>query len=1157
MNDLFSTLNDAEAPSVNDDETVSAGLPSPAEAVSSPDGALPGYRLQRLEVFNWGTFDGVVHSLVLDGQTTLLVGQNGAGKSTLVDVLLTLLVRPGKTRNYNLAAGANKTERSEKSYILGAYDRRSQEDSNRGDIRYLRSNGTGTTTYSVLLACFQNRSTDRGLTLAQVLFLNDGEVHRVFCFARDERSIARDCSGLKGMDKLRQEMERRGWRATTKYNEYFDWFRKATGVKEQAMDMFNQTVAVKDIQRLNDFIRKHMLEAKPWSEKVDELFQHFKDLSDAHRELERVRQQRTLLEPIETHGTAFRQQAEQLKHAERLLAAADSYFPQKIIDLFEPEIALRQDELKQVRAEQQRLKTTIDDAQDERQRIRSEIDQAGGERMRQIPLLIRNHETEAAAKRANFTRLSQALHDAEIDAPVSDAAEFDLLRSRLAPLREQLQADAATCEQQRATLIESRVDPVRSLRDAEAELQVLTQRPGNLPPEHVELRRRMCDELGMTERDLPFAAELIAVKPDQRDWEGSIEMVLRSFALSLLVPQRHYHLVSRYIDRTLLRDSRGRGQKLVYLQVGERERQAEGPKPEARSLFWKLEFRDGWSPLLPWVKAELHERYNFRCCETLEEFQQSHERALTRQRHLKLNSTRHEKDDRDRVADPRHFVLGWDNRDKKQRLAEAIESLKRDVERIDLQVKELSGQTEQIRRRIVAVEMAERFKTFAEMDVTSHEHEISELRLELKALEENNDTIRMLKDRIAKVEQHIEALQVSRDHAVRREQALDSQITGGQRIVQTHRQTLARHEAEGSFPSHAEFFAELDSRFSNEPLTLDNVSARPDAFRRVQTCEVQRLRDELKPLEDSVVKAMGKFLNVNPEERLDLEVSLQFLPDFLRLLERIRAEDLPRFEQRFKERLNEKVGQEIGVLRGNLSTEKTHIEDRIQILNQSLRQVPFGNGSHMRLVAREVRDPEIKKFQQDLDACVSGQFEGTLEADEARFQQIEALINKLRDEERWRLLVTDVRNWFDFAAVETDDLTGAERSYHDDSAGQSGGEKAKLAFTILIAAIAFQYDLDPQRPARDRFHFVVVDEMFSRVDDENSVRALELFKAFGLQLLIVAPLDAKARVTEDFVGCYLHVSKDDKTNRSQVLRMTAREFAEQVPPGDTRPNKPR
>ena len=39
--------------------------------------------------------------------------------------------------------------------------------------------------------------------------------------------------------------------------------------------------------------------------------------------------------------------------------------------------------------------------------------------------------------------------------------------------------------------------------------------------------------------------------------------------------------------------------------------------------------------------------------------------------------------------------------------------------------------------------------------------------------------------------------------------------------------------------------------------------------------------------------------------------------------------------------------------------------------------------------------------------------------------------------------------------------------------------------------------------------------MFSRVDDGNSAYALKLFRRFGLQLLIVAPLDAKARVTEE------------------------------------------
>src|SRR4051812_20684708 len=107
--------------------------------------------------------------------------------------------------------------------------------------------------------------------------------------------------------------------------------------------------------------------------------------------------------------------------------------------------------------------------------------------------------------------------------------------------------------------------------------------------------------------------------------------------------------------------------------------------------------------------------------------------------------------------------------------------------------------------------------------------------------------------------------------------------------------------------------------------------------------------------------------------------------------------------------------------------------------------------------------------------------------------------------------MTDMRHWFDFVAQELDLDTGCERQSYEDSSKQSGGEKTKLAFTILVAAITYQYDIDPARPGSDRFHFVVVDEMFSKVDDRYSEYALELFKKFGLQLLIVAPLDAKAR----------------------------------------------
>ncbi len=84
------------------------------------DDALSGFRLSRLEVFNWGTFDGRVWTLQLDGRNGLLTGDIGSGKSTLVDALTTLLV-PAQRVAYNKAAGADSKARTLRSYVLGHY----------------------------------------------------------------------------------------------------------------------------------------------------------------------------------------------------------------------------------------------------------------------------------------------------------------------------------------------------------------------------------------------------------------------------------------------------------------------------------------------------------------------------------------------------------------------------------------------------------------------------------------------------------------------------------------------------------------------------------------------------------------------------------------------------------------------------------------------------------------------------------------------------------------------------------------------------------------------------------------------------------------------------------------------------------------------------
>ena len=127
------------------------------------DDRLAGFRLQRLEVFNWGTFDGRVWTLRLDGKNGLLTGDIGSGKSTLVDAVTTLLVASHRVA-YNKAAGADSRERSLRSYVLGYYKSERQESLGSVKPVPLRDiNG-----YSVILGVFYNTGYDKTVTLAQV-----------------------------------------------------------------------------------------------------------------------------------------------------------------------------------------------------------------------------------------------------------------------------------------------------------------------------------------------------------------------------------------------------------------------------------------------------------------------------------------------------------------------------------------------------------------------------------------------------------------------------------------------------------------------------------------------------------------------------------------------------------------------------------------------------------------------------------------------------------------------------------------------------------------------------------------------------------------------------------------------------------------------------
>ena len=1102
-----------------------------------------GFRLHRLEVSNWGTFDsqhpdhpGQITSIETNGETALLIGRNGSGKSTLVDSLLTLLVRPA-VRNYNVAAGAGKRERDERSYIRGAYDRRSRSDDSGGEVLYLRP---GNAHYSVLLACFRNQASGTWLTLAQVLSIStDGKAEKLYCFTDRESSIPQDFGALR-RGEVAGQLKEAGFRTTRVYSEYHEWFRRAAGFRGKAMDMLNQTVAVRDIQKLNDFIRDHMLESRSWGKTVDSLLSHFTQLNESHRSLVRVRDQLELLEPIAATGTRWRTHRAQLESAQQQLLATDAFFCQQTLDVFQPESRRHQSSILEICQRRDQIADEINACQQQLRRVENDIETAGGIRLSELPRLITDAEQQLQHRLRNLKLLQAASEIVGESCEPANDSELSDTRIRLQRGSDSLEAAEEERSVQRESLLLRNANLREQAREIRSELTALQQQGNNVPRQLIEVRQTLCEQLGLSADELPFAAEMIAVAPEEKSWEASIEMLLRRLGLSLLVPDRIYRKVSRYIDNHRLEDADGAPQKLEYIRVRHRQRRLEGSVADPQSMISKLMLRETHA-LSPWVEAELHEHYDYRCCACLDDFQAFHGPAMTCDLHVR-NADHHIKDDRQHSNDRAGFILGWENQEKRTHLHAALAMIQDSQAETDHALNELRHQEQQTQKQLRKIEDAREISAFAEIDTESAQSALHALRQEKKELEAENDTARVLRERHTQIQQNLDLLMRERDALGVREGAAKVSLDEAESRISAAALKLDEIENNGQLNSLRLVFADLTTRLGDSDLTPENFASVESDFRRGCEQECQELRNTIQPIETRLLREMSRFLVKFPEERSDLDPSPQYLDSFLELLRSIRADDLPRHEQRFRERLNQKVARELGLLNSELEKERFAIEDRIRQLNSALMQLEYRSGTHMQLVTRTVQDPEIAEFRQELHACME---ESGDNLDESRFERIQSLINRLQNETRWRTKVVDVRRWFDFAAQERDGKTGEERSYYEDSTGQSGGEKAKLAFTILVAAIAYQYDIDPDAESSDRFHFVVVDEMFSRIDDQYAEYALDLFQRFGLQLLIVAPLDAKARVTERHVGRYLLVTRD-QTGRSNVHTMSAHELAEQA-----------
>ncbi|MCZ6803673.1 MAG: hypothetical protein O7D86_07035 [Proteobacteria bacterium] len=84
--------------------------------------------------------------------------------------------------------------------------------------------------------------------------------------------------------------------------------RRSLGIQnDRALDLFYQTVSMKAVNNLTQFVRQHMLDPGDSQQRVETLCQSFEDLDHAHAAVVRAREQISALQPIADDGGKLQQ----------------------------------------------------------------------------------------------------------------------------------------------------------------------------------------------------------------------------------------------------------------------------------------------------------------------------------------------------------------------------------------------------------------------------------------------------------------------------------------------------------------------------------------------------------------------------------------------------------------------------------------------------------------------------------------------------------------------------------------------------------------------------------------------------------------------------------------------------------------------------------
>jgi uncharacterized protein YPO0396 len=1075
------------------------------------------FRMFRLQVYNWGTFAGL-HDVPISEQGFLFVGRSGAGKSTLLDAFSALLIPP-RWVDFNAAAReAEKTGRDRNlvSYIRGAWAEQKDDASGEIATRYLRPG----TTWSALALSYRN-ALNQTVVLVQVLWLRGsangpGDVSRHFMvlerpFELNELQVF----GQSNLDvrKLKQTFPDAFLRR--EFRPYSERFCRLLGIEsEMALRLLHKTQSAKNLGDLNTFLREFMLDKPATFEVAERLVSEFDELNAAHQAVVVARRQVETLAPAREEFERRESLLKERGRLDELLAGMDSYGGHRRVALLEQQIESLNVRADGLEGEITRRQAALDQHNDTLRDLERRHLEAGGDQVESWKARKSDLEQQRQVRLEKQEQAKEACQQLDWVFPDSPHRFAELVGEARQEL-ERRESRSTEIREKRDLLVIQKGETETAFAQAAGEVRALERQPSNIPAHMLDLRQEIAAAIGVSESALPFAGELIEVKPDEAEWQGAIERVMHGFALSLLVDERLYPALSNHVNGSRLR------QRLVYYRTSAMDRQQTRPV-DTDSLVLKVRIKE--CSQSEWLAAELRRRFDYACVDSMQLFRRA-ERALTKEGQVKHSRTRHEKDDRREVGDRRFWVLGFDNREKLALYRNQAQELATQISDLDRQIKRLSDLEQNQTRRAMHCQTLVNLQ-WQEVDVAPLLVSIDKLDRRIRDALKGNTTLKDFADQIERQTK----LARGADEALRKTTIEYERVVGQAADSADALEGLRDDPALIALTPGQQ--QGLDERFAalTESVTLDSLDRLMRSAERSINRDIGEVNQSVGECEQFVEKRFEAFVREWPAEAEGLDATLAAAPDFFAKLNRLETDGLPAHEQRFFELLESQSHQNLAALSTYLSDARKQILERMELVNESLARVPFNQSlnqtTFLHIDVGDRQLPEVREFKQEIQQTLSHAWSEDRELAESRFLALRRLVERLSsqeaDQRRWRQTVLDVRHHMEFIGRETDE-GGVEVEVYRSGSGKSGGQRQKLATTCLAAAL--RYQLGGNERGVPTYAPVVLDEAFDKADNEFTALAMNIFTNFGFQMIVATPLKS-VMTLEPFIGgaCFIDIS---------------------------------